>query len=212
MTLVVVAVAVIGAMSCVNLLLTYGVIRRLRQQDTTASQPGLPALPNVQPAVGQSLPAFAAMSVDGTDVTGETVSTGPAAIGFFSTSCPPCREELPQFLTAVGYLDRRRIIVVVNDDNADGTVLDAFRARADGVCELVVEPTLGPVASTFKVSVFPTMLFVYDGLVVANEQNARALPIPGVRDTDRRLATGAAVSWLTHAYQSRVSSVGGAHG
>jgi thiol-disulfide isomerase/thioredoxin len=177
-TLVVTAIAVIGSMCCVNLLLTFGVIRRLREQANAVPQPGYAVLPDAEPAVGRSLPALAATCIDGAELTGRTLSTGSAAIGVFSTSCPPCREELPRFLTALGHLGQERVAVVVNDDGADQAALDTFREIAGSACRLVVERPLGAVTGALGVTHFPTMVLLQDGVVTANEQYARALRVP----------------------------------
>ncbi len=59
---------------------------------TPAAQPVAAA----QPAVGDKLPAFDTVLLDGRTLTGKSLSGRPLLVVFWATWCPTCRKELPE--------------------------------------------------------------------------------------------------------------------
>jgi thiol-disulfide isomerase/thioredoxin len=149
-TYLIAAVAVLAVLTVLNMLLLLGVIRRLRKMATRQSAPltisdGLP--------IGASLPSFAATTVDGEPISQDLLS-GHALIGFFSPTCPPCQELLPQFI-ARARLDPGDALAVVVTDTAEEAGDDVARLRE--VARVVVEEPSGPLQRALKADGFPTV-------------------------------------------------------
>lgn len=74
-----------------NLLLTFGLIRRLNNERRQKAAPPLEMLEAGQPA-----PDFSAQALNGDIVTLSSYAGQRVAFHFISTGCEPCREYLPQ--------------------------------------------------------------------------------------------------------------------
>lgn len=177
------AVAAIGILTCLNLVLTWGVIRRLREQGDELSllAEGSGEQEFGGALVGQALPEFAAVTVDGLATSHRDLIASPSFAGFFTTSCPPCRERLPEFaryVKAVG-LDKQRVLVVVGGTRpAAEEMIAEIREVANVVVEDEVEATL---STAFGVAVFPTMIALRDGVVEAGGPTVGRLPSPAAQ-------------------------------
>src|SRR4051794_3660234 len=94
------AAAVMVAIVCtvLNLVLTFGVIRKLREHDTliagAASDHGH-AEATAPP--GATVAAVSATTVDGRRVSSPSAD-GTLLVGFFSPDCRPCEETIPEFI------------------------------------------------------------------------------------------------------------------
>jgi hypothetical protein len=85
-------------------------------------------------------------------------------VGFFSTTCQPCRDALPQFIAEItaGIVDHA-LAVVIGDPVAGADLIDQIRAAG---ISLSTEPQGGPVSTTFGITSFPTIVSSVDGRVV----------------------------------------------
>jgi thiol-disulfide isomerase/thioredoxin len=151
-------IAVLFAILVLNLLLTMGVLRRLKEHEQTLStinhghestnQPGI--------SVGDSIVPFEATSLDGVTLS-ESSGTSGALIGFFLRGCAPCKELLPTFIEAAG-LERtvRPIAVITGFDSDDNEYSAALRGVAHVVmADSVQEPPAGEISAAFKVTTYP---------------------------------------------------------
>ncbi|GAA0910188.1 TlpA family protein disulfide reductase [Virgisporangium aurantiacum] len=166
-----------GLLGLLNLVLTYGVIRRLRQHDTAlAERPGGGPDADVMAPAGSPLGTFTATTVDGSVVSAGELA-GPTAVGFFSTGCAPCVERLPEFLRYAATFPggRDNVLVVVVTERAD-EARDTFVAQATAVANVVVEPHDGPVGTALRVRGYPALAVVDDGSVVSSGSELDALP------------------------------------
>ncbi|MEV5889568.1 hypothetical protein [Nonomuraea fuscirosea] len=149
-----VAAVVLVALLCgLNLLLTVGVIRRLRRQGAA------PAMTTESLPPGTRIPEFAATTTSGEPISDELLGA-PALIGFFSHGCRPCEDLLPLFAErARGTSDAVLAVVVAapGEDNAAEIGLLAEVAR------VVTELPQGPLQTAFKVDAFPTVLTIGAG-------------------------------------------------
>jgi hypothetical protein len=121
----------------------------------------MPPQPRLLPA-GTRLADFAARGTDGTAVDREFFA-GPTVVGVFSTSCPACRERLPEFTQHVAGTARARVLAVVAGevDTADELV-----TTLQQVATVVREPLGGPLVAAFDVNAFPTFFLIErDGVV-----------------------------------------------
>lgn len=151
------AVVLIGLLCMVNMLLTIGVIRRLRRE----SSPSMPAeglLP------GERVPEFAAMTTSGEPISGELLGA-PALVGFFSQGCQPCKDLLPLFVErARGTSDGVLAVVVAGP----GENPEADVERLAQVAQVVKEVPQGPLQRAFKVSGYPTVITIGAGDTVVS--------------------------------------------
>jgi hypothetical protein len=168
------AVVLVGTVSVLNLLLTVGVIRRLR---ALRGQPGRTrgGGPGLLPP-GATMMGFATRTVDGVPITAGTLAS-PTVVGLFSTECDLCRDEAPRFAALVERGDYPRdqvLAVVVGDPSATRPFLEALRERV----QLVVEPVGGPVGAGFSAVTFPAFYLIDDTGTV----RAAASDVEGLAD------------------------------
>ena len=173
MPFVVAALVLLGLVCVVNLVLTFGLIKRLREQAGTtavAAEPSLAIGPGDVPG------AFMVSTLDGEPVTPDTVAG--RLVGFFASGCRPCQDALPAFAAHLGRLgDRRRTaLAVVVEAGADVShLVDPLR----DLVPVVVEPPMGPMAEAFRATGFPSF-YVLDttGTVTVSGHNWDRLPVP----------------------------------
>ncbi|TWD82530.1 hypothetical protein FB561_3663 [Kribbella amoyensis] len=162
-------VVVVAALGVVNLLFSFGVIRRLREQ---AEQLDRLAGGRVQdlftPATtdGAGLAGFAADTVTGDRITDSTL--GPRyLVAFFSPGCSACTVQLPLFVAQAGQPGgpRTDVLAVVVGPEADaGEYVGALSA----VGQVVRQDDDSHLArSVFGVRGFPAFAVVEDGRIVA---------------------------------------------
>jgi hypothetical protein len=177
MPYLVAAVGFVGALCLLDLLLTFGVIRRLRAVSVSQSQDhGLDvSVSTLEP--GQSAEPFTAR----TTTPGTTVS-GPAGlrlIAFFSTHCSICPKRAPSFVSYVRANGLRAqdvlaIVTSVDGDLSGATYLDDVAA----VARVSTEEPEGPVATAFQVTGFPAFcLLEPDGTVRQTTYDPADLPV-----------------------------------
>lgn len=163
MPYLIVAVVLIGVLCMLNLLLTVGVIRRLRKQ--AASAASLPPMAEGL-AIGEKMPQFAATTTDGEPISDELLERS-ALIGFFSPSCEPCRELMPRFIDHARRTSAAVLAVVVTDSNEEA-VADVERLAE--VARVVVEAPHAAIQSAFQVAGYPTLFMIgADGRVTDND-------------------------------------------
>jgi thiol-disulfide isomerase/thioredoxin len=163
MPFLVAAVILVGMLCLLDLLLTFGVIRRLREHTTHLEK----LLSNVRldeplRMPGERVEDFAATTTDGEPVSRDLLS-GETVVAFFSPSCGPCREKAPAFAEQVRArsLDRHQVLAVVADEG-EGESEGAEMARMLAGAGRVVMDGGGEksVTGAFKVSAFPAFCLV----------------------------------------------------
>jgi AhpC/TSA family len=170
-------VILVGVLCLVDLLLTFGVIRRLRvhtgllNSSATANETviGLPA--------GATPPDFAAVSIRDEQVDGPV---GLRVVAFFASFCSVCPTKVPAFLA---YLERNQIrqdevLAVMAADPQDPVPYLNQVAQVALVC---MEPANGPVSSAFQVSAFPSFCVLDpDGSLRSAHYDPASLPVPAM--------------------------------
>ncbi|GAA0944900.1 hypothetical protein [Pseudonocardia zijingensis] len=160
MELVVVALVVLGVLVVANLLLTGAMVRRLAAHERKFATLGpVFAGPGGLPA-GAKVPAFTGETVDGRTVDEGFLGDKPGVIGFFSTTCPGCLEQAPDFAAAVA--SGTSGFAVVSGDGGDELL------RMLESVPVVREPDSGgPIASAFEVDTFPSFFVVEGDMVMS---------------------------------------------
>ncbi|GAA2588841.1 hypothetical protein GCM10010399_18610 [Dactylosporangium fulvum] len=163
MDYLVVAVVVALVSTALNLLLTFGVIRKLREHDTRlapppASDSGPPTGSTIAPLTATTVAGHQVSIVDADRVT---------LVGFFTEGCRPCADIIPEFLDRHARTGVAAIAVVVTDAT-DGETYAERLAEVD----VLVEPSGGSWATAFRVSSFPTLCLVDRGGVILGSGNA----------------------------------------
>ncbi|GAA2707935.1 hypothetical protein ACFY2R_20445 [Micromonospora olivasterospora] len=161
MTALMSAVLIVGTLGVLNLLLTFGVIRRLREQSRAAT--GGASAMSASPVMS---PPGTSVGHPGVDLSEETL------VGFFAPGCDACDRQLPEFLADAR--SRDRVVAVVSGGDDEGREV-AGRLRA--VAEVVVEDRVdGAMQRGFGVKGFPAYCLVRDGVIVAVAPRAADLP------------------------------------
>ena len=170
---------VVGGLCALDLLLTLGVIRRLRTHTTVLGQlrgleemGGPPPLP-----VGASVGGFTAATQDGGSVSAELFDR-EVLVGFFAPDCDGCTRLLPSFLELAPAIagGREQVLAVVT---GVGDGVEEYVAKLRPFAQVVVEEPQGPVARAFSVNMVPAFVLVGPGgTVVASGSTLDALPVP----------------------------------
>lgn len=166
MTMLAVAVALVGALCVVNLLLTFGVIRRLTELRGT-SPVGLPA-------PGALVGEFEVAARDGVILSRESLGEG-ALVAFLSADCGGCGPQIPRLLARAREYDGERIVAVVSGPRADAARLIG---PLTGVADIVLEPHGKAVNDAFGVRGYPSFCQVAGGVVTASSVDVAVLPAP----------------------------------
>ncbi len=160
-------VVIVGVLCALDLVLTLGVIRRLRDHaERLSTMDGGPAEhPDLMLPRGSTVGGFSALTTDGEAVALELID-GPTLVGFFSPGCEPCQEQAPLFVEFAAAMPggRSRVLAVVV---GQGEAADELAAALSGAARVVIEPSRGPVSGAFQVAGFPAIGLVDEhGVVV----------------------------------------------
>lgn len=174
------AIVVVGLLCLADLLLTFGVIRRLREhseqlagfgQDTAVTQ-----------LAADEVPApFTALGTTGEQLTGPT---GLRLVAFFSAGCSACPESVPAFVDYLraNHIARDEVLVVIGSSQAEPVSYAEQLAEVAPVC---VEPPGGELETAFKVRGYPAfcLLDATGSVSVASHEPAK---LPALADTSQR--------------------------
>lgn len=98
MPFLIAAVVLVGLLVILDLFLTFGVIRRLREHsELLAQRPS--GMPEIIAAEGTTIGSFAATTVEGDVIADDDLSAG-TMVAFLTPTCRGCIEQLPAFLDA----------------------------------------------------------------------------------------------------------------
>jgi hypothetical protein len=168
MSVLTAAVVVVGILCVLDLLLSFGIIRRLREQNET--------LRDLRERQSSAQPPI--MSPAGTRIELSDVDVTGALVGFFSPNCEACKERLPEFIEyATGHHGK---VIAVAAGDAD-EIADLV-VRLGEVAEVVVEKMGGPLHTAFGTEGYPAMCVVDDdSTVVGSGWEMSALPARATR-------------------------------
>lgn len=160
--LLVVVVAVVGALAVLNLLLSLALIRRVRVlQEAVAQTPRRdPALPRA----GESIGPFQVTTPEGEHLSDEALKRGVSLVGFFTPHCLPCatvRSQLLESPPAIPLL----CFVEGSPSDPDSSALAASLKR---VARVVFTEENDALHRAFKPAGYPTLIRVENGAVAAS--------------------------------------------
>ncbi|MBQ1159495.1 hypothetical protein KBZ21_15485 [Streptomyces sp. A73] len=168
------ALICVGALCILDLVLTLGVVKRLREHtemlSTVEAAPGRKA----SIGVGEEVGDFTAATVDGEPLAREDLGDG-TLVAFFSPTCQPCKEKLPKFIEFASSLPggRDRVLAAVIGRTEEAATLNAALSP---VARVVNEEYDGPLSSAFQATAYPTVLMTGKDdtgrLVVTSDQVA----------------------------------------
>jgi len=175
MPILIAAIVVVGSLCMLDLLLTFGVIRRLREHTTMLARSRETEPPVTGLAAGMSPDAFSAVTIDG-DLVDNAADL--RVVAFFSSSCAICPERVPPFTEYVRShrIGRDSVLGVVEGSaSAPPPYLDQLAA----VAQVRIEPPGGEVARAFKVSGFPAFCVLDSaGTLIASGYDSSVLSEP----------------------------------
>jgi peroxiredoxin len=148
------AVVLLTGISLVHLLLTVGLVRRIREHEVRLAALAADLPDAMTMRVGERVPDFETRATDGEPVRRAGL-TEPALFGFFSPQCDACTERVPEFRRAAAAHGGPVVAVVV----ADGGDVETL-ATALAFTRVVVEEPGGPVTGAFGVRGFPAFAYV----------------------------------------------------
>ncbi|MEU7854284.1 hypothetical protein [Nonomuraea sp. NPDC049141] len=160
-------VALVGILCLVDLLLTLGVVRRIREQtkliDALYEVVGTGALAGAGGggglAVGEVVGDFDATTMDGTGVTRDLLAEG-TVVTFLSPDCKGCHEQLPELASWAAGQDRSRVLAVVDDRSGDP---EQLVTTLSPVAQVITGDAFSQVAGAFQVQSFPSFFQVAAG-------------------------------------------------
>jgi hypothetical protein len=163
MPFLIAAVVLVGAIATLNLLLTVGVIRRLREHTTQLAGMSGAGMPG-GPVAGDTIGEFATTAVDETPVALADLDSY-SLVSVMSPGCGPCEEKLPKLVAMLedGSLPKKGVLAVIAGSEDDAVPM--VTALKDLAVVIREEPVSGALQSAVGISAFPTMFTAGDGKV-----------------------------------------------
>ncbi len=173
MTILTAAVVLVGMLCLVDLLMTFGVVRRLREHSELLNKSHGADMPVMDLSAGDIPGSFAAVTVDGEPLSGPA---GIRVAAFFSSSCSICPERVPAFVDYVRANGIRRddtiaVILAMAGESVP------YADRLAEVARVCVQPPAAELATAFKVTGYPAFCVLdAGGAVQATGYDPASLP------------------------------------
>jgi thiol-disulfide isomerase/thioredoxin len=175
MPIVIAAVALVGILCLLDLLLTFGVIRRLREHTALLSAGVGRPVPVIGLSDGEHPGAFSTLTTGGEPVRG---TTGLRVVAFFSSQCSVCPVRAPTF---ANYLSAHRVSreSVLAISVGPGSTPPSYLSEMAQAAQICVEKPGSEIAQAFKVNAYPSFILLdADGAVAMSGPDPAALPQP----------------------------------
>ncbi|SCF01451.1 redoxin domain-containing protein [Micromonospora chokoriensis] len=177
------AIAIVGIICLLNLLLTVAVIRRLREHTELINRTGqqFPEQQDLTRQPGAQVDEFRVTTVDDRALTRDDLRDG-MLVAFFSPRCPSCEEQKPAFLDYAGAMPggRENVVAVVlgSPEEVAGLV-----AQLEQVAQIVLEANVdGAMSSAFDLRGYPAFcLMGQDAVLAATGYRVDMLPEAATR-------------------------------
>ncbi|WP_181772414.1 TlpA family protein disulfide reductase [Amycolatopsis pittospori] len=171
------AVVLVGLLCVLDLLLSFGIIRRLREQNETLKAVRQRAAdePDIALPAGATIGDFSAATVSGTELSNADIEGSRALVGFFSPGCEPCKERMPQFIEYATRFEGKVVAIAAGSEEETADMV----VRLGEVAEVIREFDGGTVHKAFGASGYPALCLVDgDRTVLASGWEMSALPVP----------------------------------
>ncbi|MFI1890709.1 TlpA family protein disulfide reductase [Streptomyces jumonjinensis] len=156
MPILIALVVLVGLLCILDLILTVGVIKRLREHSEQLARLGRGPLAAL--TEGDEVPAFETTTTEGDRLSRDELADG-TVVAFFTPDCAACQEKKPMFLeyarTAPGGPSEVVAVVVGQPEETA-----AYAAELAPVAQVVTEDMGGPMSLAFAVLGFPAVLQV----------------------------------------------------
>ena len=186
MAFVVSGFIVVGGLCLLNMLLTFGVLRRLREHSAQLAEipdfsmddgPGYSAK-----FIGRPLSGFSARAIDGTLVSSESLTGNAGMIAVLRIGCGPCHEQLPGFVAWASNTDATATALVTGAESDAREMTD----RLAKVSVVVAGREADELAEALGINVFPTFLEIDStGVVVRAETSLSRMNVTDPADPIR---------------------------
>jgi hypothetical protein len=167
---------VVAALCVLNVVLTVGVVRRLRQHDRMLAAGAGAAAPMRAPAPGDWIGPFTAETPGGVTVSRETLRPGDL-VAFLSPGCGPCEEQLPglvQWLRESEGTAAATLVVIVATPTEAADMVAALSPLANVVCE---PSPRADIQAAFGVESYPIALTVDGSAITEVFRDLSRLPV-----------------------------------
>lgn len=169
-----VLVLLLGLLCVLNLVLTFGVVRRLRREGGPGAGAGARSGPGSRKYTGEShivdgatVAPFTATDVRDARVTLRDLRPGHL-VAFVSPSCPTCADSLPSLVNVARERGAGQVLAVVVADGRDADADPApYVAALTGAARVVVARPDDALPRAFEVTGFPAYVVMGEGGRVA---------------------------------------------
>jgi hypothetical protein len=172
MIVLIAALVLLTAVTAGHLLLTFALIRRVRELQNRAPIPHDDGLP----APGTPVGPFSLERADGGRFGTEDLATGTTLVGFFAAGCAPCSSVVADLLDDP---PSERFVALV--DSGEDEPTRALATRLGTIAEVAVVPWDSTAPSAFDQEGFPALLRVRDGVITEAARTRAALAPLAVR-------------------------------
>lgn len=162
MPFLIAAVVIVGLLVLLDLVLTFGVIRRLREHTALlAERPS--SMPELLIGAGETVGSFTATTVAGVDLSKTDLANG-TLVGFFSPGCSACEAQLPRFVEMAGAHPggAERVLAAVIGEGDGEKYVDALKP----VAAVVTVPHGHELETAFRVSGYPSFARIGEEQVI----------------------------------------------
>lgn len=172
------AIAIVGVICVLNLLLTVAVVRRLREHTELINRGSVPSSgpAEITRAAGTRAGEFRVVTDDDRVLTRDDLRSG-MLVAFFSPQCPACEEQKPAFLRYAAGLPGGRddVIAVLLGPPEE---LAGLREELSGLAQIVIEANVdGELSTAFGLRGYPAFcLMGQDGVLAVTGFRVDVLP------------------------------------
>ena len=175
MTILTAAVVVVGLLCLLNLLLTFGVVRRLREHTTQLAARSTPRTSVTELVPGERPASYQAEAESGAPITEDS---GLRMMAFFSSECSICPERVPMFVDylRVHGVPRERAAAVLCGPDTDKA---PYRPVLREVAMVGDDGDEGPLAKAFRIVGFPAFVLLEpDGTIRETHYDPTSMSAP----------------------------------
>ncbi|MEW2289295.1 hypothetical protein [Streptomyces sp. NPDC047841] len=159
MSIVIAVLVLVGLLCLLDLVLTVGVVKRLREHTELLAARGGGRL---SLGTGDEVGEFSAVTVDGERVHDGMIHS-ETVVAFFSPTCGPCKEKLPKFAEYARSVPRGReqvLAAVIADSPEEAEAAAPMLTALRPVARVLTGRDADAVAEACKVQGFPVVLKV----------------------------------------------------